>query len=190
MADRGASASVLAELGSEKNKPFHLCEFYFDDETVRNSDLFRTVSWAGNTYVANGNFLDVTGVHETSQPAPNRARVTLSGVNQVWVAIVLSKFFIDRRCLIYMGFLNANDAIIASPFVWMDGRMDRPVISMNPTDGTFTVSVSVSAHWADQNRKNGRHTNHEEQQIHFPGDKGFEFASQLNLEPVLWGRIK
>jgi len=33
----------------------------------------------------------------------------------------------------------------------------------------------------------GRHTNHEENIIHFEGDKGFEFSSEI-VKDIKWGK--
>jgi hypothetical protein len=78
-------------------------------------------------------------------------------------------------------------AIVADPILIFEGRMDSPVIDENPDDGSCTVTVSASNAWVDFERLSGRHTNHEEQQIFFPGDKGFEFVSAVTSE-ITWGR--
>jgi hypothetical protein len=88
---------------------------------------------------------------------------------------------------IWKGFLDANLAVVVDPILIFEGRMDSPVIDENPDNGSCIVSVSATNAWVDFERKSGRHTNHEEQQIFFPGDRGFEFVSELTKE-ITWGR--
>jgi hypothetical protein len=50
------------------------------------------------------------------------------------------------------------------------------------------VRVRATSLFADFERRTGRHTNDAEQQIHYPGDKGFEFVSELRDKQINWGR--
>ena len=52
---------------------------------------------------------------------------------------------------------------------------------------TSNVSLSVASHWSDFKKKSGRRTNHNGQQLHFAGDKGFEFAANT-VKDIKWGR--
>jgi len=81
----------------------------------------------------------------------------------------------------------ANMAIISDPVLIFEGRMDEPGIEENPEDGSCVVTVSATNIWVDFERKAGRHTNHEEQQIFFPGDLGFQYASEI-VKDITWGR--
>ena len=65
--------------------------------------------------------------------------------------------------------------------------MDTPVISDDPVGGKSVMSVTATNTWVDFTRKTGRHTNHEEQQIYFAGDKGFEYASEI-VKDIIWGK--
>lgn len=187
MAGRGASAAFLTEIAKPANQPVHLFEAHFDDGVIRNTDAYRTLTWGGNTYLANGHFMQFSGIQESAALKVSECDIALSGVDQVWISAVLAKQYIDRRLVIYKAMLSAGtDAVIVDPVPIFDGRMDAPAITENPDDGKCIVAIHAASHWVDFERKPGRHTNHEEQQIHFPGDRGFEYAAQLTKE-IKWG---
>lgn len=186
--DRNASASVVTQLGNDQNFPVHLMSFHFDSGTVYITDGVRDIVYDGNTYIAFGHFIGFDDIEETHELVVSSLSVALSGVDKSYIAKFLSEPYIDRQVKIYKAFLNVNtEALIADPILIFDGRMDTPVIAENPDGGTSSVSVSCTNAWVDFERRPGRKTNHEEQQIWYPGDKGFEFASEI-MKEVKWGR--
>jgi hypothetical protein len=187
MADRGASAAVITELGKSQNRPFHLVEVVFDVTPIYITDAWMNISRNGQTYTALGHFLGFSDIEESSELQVANLTAQLSGVDQSVISAVLTENYIDRPLRIYKGFLDGNMAVIANPVLIFEGRMDSPVIQENPDDGSCVVSVSATNAWVDFERLSGRHTNHEEQQIFFPGDMGFEFVSEITQE-ITWGR--
>lgn len=184
--NRGASAPVLAEIAADANAPVHLFELYLPGATTYATDAFRAVEWGGNTYPALGHFLAFDGIEETADLAVTQVRVQMSGVDQSLISLLLSYDYIDRRLVIRQGFLDASDTLIIDPLAIFDGRCDAPEISEDPDTGASGITLAASSHWIDFERTPGRHTNHEEQQIWFPGDLGFEYVSQLNRQ-IKWG---
>jgi hypothetical protein len=186
MADRNASADFLAELLKSSNSPCFLVEAWFDDGVIRMTDAWTAVPWAGNTYVQQGHFLGFSGLSETAELQVPSLQLMLSSVDQSWIAIALTKPYLDRRLVIYKAFLNyASMALIASPVIVFDGRMDGMVLADDP-QGACTIQVTATSQWGDFDRKAGRHTNPQEQQVFFPGDRFFDYVAQLNKE-VKWG---
>ena len=187
MADRGATAAVVTELGASFSKPFHLYEAYFDSGTVYATDCAFPITYGGNLYVADGNYLGFDGLSESVEMQSSSVRIHLSGVSQTYISSALSASFIDRRLVIRKAFLNTSTGeLLANPFVIFDGKMDAPSIDEDPTNGTSTVTLTASNQWVDFDRRAGRHTNHAEQQIHFSGDMFFEHVSGVAKE-INWG---
>lgn len=186
--NRGTSAAVQAEVAKQSNRPFHLYELYLDGVTARSTDAYRTIDWAGNTYYALGHFLEFSAIEETTELQVNSVKLTQSGVDQTYIALYLAHDYIDRRMVIRKAFLDDAEGVIVDPIPIFDGRMDAPEITENPDDGSCAVTITASSHWIDFERRPGRHTNHDEQQIWFPGDMGFEYVSQAVGQDLEWGR--
>ena len=187
MAGRGLSAAMLAELDALQNRPGHLFEAYFDDETARATDFYSSVLWVGNTYVANGHFLGYDGLEETLEQDVPQVKVVLSGVDQAWIAKVLQKKFLNRRLVIRKAMMDAAWNVVIDPSVHFDGLMKRPYIQEDVDgSGKCNVLINASHDVSDIDRKPGRHTNDQEQQFYFPGDRIFEFVDQVNRQ-LMWG---
>lgn len=188
MAGRGFSAAALAEMGARQCVTGHLVDVELDAGTVYMTDLARPVIFGGHTYAALGHLLGFDAIQETADLQIPEVRLQLSGVDQTWIARVLAQPLVDRRVVIYQAFLNATTlALIVDPSAIFDGRISDSSIDESTEQGSSVVTVSASSHWADFERRPGRHTNHAEQQVHFEGDLGFEFVSEINRQ-IVWGR--
>lgn len=188
---RTITAAMKTAMQADKITPAHLFEFRFDAGTIYNTDSYRDISWGGNTYLGNGHLANFSAIEETATLIIHQARFSLSGVDQSWVSTVLSYDFLDREALVYLALLDTDTTTpIADPFLIFRGRMDNPSIADDPPElsapGTTTVTVEASSDWADFGRAAGRHTNHEDQQIFFPGDLGFDMAAAEMFTPVQW----
>lgn len=188
---RTITAAMVTAMQADRIMPVHLFEFRFDAGTIYNTDAYRDIAWGGNTYLGNGHFAQFSALEETATLIVHQARFSLSGVDQAWVSTVLSYDFLDREALAYLALLDTDSLTpIADPFLIFRGRMDSPSIADDPPGlsqpGTTTVTVEASSDWADFGRVAGRHTNHEDQQIFFPGDMGFDMASAEMFTAVQW----
>ena len=188
MAERGATPAVLTELAKTQNQPCHLVQIVFDDVTSYLTDAYKIIPYDGNDYLAAGSFLSFSDIEETTDLTVTSLSLTISGVDQSFMAAILSKDFIDRQVLIYKAFLDvSDDSLIADPLLIFDGRMDAPFITEDPDAGTCEVVIKATNAWVDFQRRPGRRTSNAEQQLLFAGDLGMEFASEVTKE-ISWGR--
>ena len=185
--DRSSTSAFQTEVAKLQNRPAHLVEVIFDDETVYMTDYYKPITYGGNSYLAVGNFMGFSDIEEAAEVIVSNVTLALGGIAQAWISRVLTKDYIDRVVKIYTAFMDSSETLIVDPVLIFEGRMDQPTINEDPDSGTSTVSVRATNAWVDFTRKTGRHTNHEEQQVHFSGDKGFEFASEI-VKDVIWGR--
>ena len=184
MSGRGASGAILTEWGKASNRPIHLFEFDFNP-WIYLTDAAVDIQWNGNNYLAS-QVLGYSGITETSDLLVNSCTITLSGVDQAVIAILLQETYLNRKCKIRTAMLDAGLTVIADPVLIFDGRMDKPAIAVDPDSGTVTCGVEGVSHWTDFERRPGRHSNDTEQQTHFPGDKGFSGVASMTDE-IFWG---
>ena len=91
----------------------------------------------------------------------------------------------EKEAEVYKGFLNSSEAVIADPFLLFKGRIES--FSIDESINNSNANIVVASHWSDFSKIEGRKTNTGSQQLHFPADKGFEFASQT-VQDIKWGR--
>jgi hypothetical protein len=184
--DRDSTAAFQTEIVKSANRPCHLVQIVFDSETLYMSDAFKNISYGGNTYIGASDLLSFSDIEEAVVVIVSKITVSLSGVDKTWISKILSQDYIDRTVKIYTAFLDTSFDLIADPVLIFEGRIDEPAITEEWESGKSTVSVGCTNAWVDFTRNTGRHTNHEEQNIRFSGDKGFEFASEI-VKDIRWG---
>lgn len=181
---RGIHASVITELAKNAFNMAHLISIDFVTP-VYLTDFAHDLSEGGNTYSASGHLLELAQVNETSEVQVSTFTLTLSSVDQAYVAILLSENYIDREVIVERAILDSSNAIIGNPISMYKGRIEG--FEMQDSGTTSQIKLTVSSHWADFDRENGRRTNHNSQQVHFSGDMGFEYASSA-VKDIKWGR--
>lgn len=187
MSGRGATGAVTAEWGKSFNRPVHLLEVDFSPY-IYLTDAAVNVNWNGHTYLSSY-FLGFSTVSETSDLLVNSCTISLTGVDQAVVAILLQENYLNRKIKIRNAMLDDNLAVIADPVLIFEGRMNRPSINIDPESGTVICSVDGVSHWTDFERKAGRHSNVADQQRFFPTDKGFDQVPGIPLQ-VFWGVLQ
>tara|TARA_R110000803_G_scaffold189457_1_gene251938 strand:+ start:592 stop:1158 length:567 start_codon:yes stop_codon:yes gene_type:complete len=185
--NRGSTTAFQQEVVKSANRPVHLAEVIFDDENVYMNDGYKTIVYDSKSYVAVGHFMGFSNIQESIEVMVSKITLSLSGVDQSMISRFLNKEYIDREVKIYTAFLDDAQNLVADPVLIFEGRMDTPIITDDPIGGQSMMSVTATNTWVDFSRKTGRHTNHEEQQIFFPSDKGFEYASEI-VKDIIWGK--
>ena len=185
---RGLSSSVKTELATGVIDPVLLVEIEFGTPVYLTNapfDITSSVSGSSSTYITNGHLKNITGINETNKPTKNSLQLTLSGVDQTYISIALSENIINAEVYIYRGFLDANNALIADPFLLFFGTIDEYRITDNTN--TANLVLNITSHWGNFQKTSGRVTTDNSQQRFFSGDKGMEFAA-LTERDIKWGR--
>jgi hypothetical protein len=181
---RSIDAATITELAKDNFNLATLIQFDLSS-TLYLTDWGRNLSALSQTWSSSPHFLGVGDVTETSNLRVNTLDITLSGVEQSYVAIFLSQNYIDRPVKIYRAAINSSDAVIGAPILLFSGLITN--YSIQDSKETSTITVQLASHWKDFEKKVGRKTNHNSQSIHFPSDKGFEFAAK-SIKDLKWGR--
>lgn len=187
MSKRGASAAVLNAWGESLNRPVHLLEVDFDP-VIYLTDAAININYNGHIYLASY-FLNFSAISETSDLLVNSCTISLIGVDQVVVALLLQENYFKKRASIRLAMLDEKLAVISSPVLIFEGRMNAPSIAIDPDTGTVICSVEVVSHWTDFEKKSGRHSNSAEQKKFFPNDKGFDQIEGIP-DTIFWGKSK
>jgi hypothetical protein len=184
---RTTTTAVTSAIDATQNTPVHLFEITLGATVYRMTNAYMPLTWNNNVYSQAGHFLGFTDIEESATLGVNKITVALSAVDRTYVSLFLAQNYLDQPLKIYTAFLDGTGAPIDDPVLVFEGRINAPSITENPDDGTATIAITASNSWVDFERRIGRYTNHEAQQLHFPGDDGFEFASEI-VKDVVWGR--
>tara|TARA_R100000808_G_C2130657_1_gene139939 strand:- start:808 stop:1395 length:588 start_codon:yes stop_codon:yes gene_type:complete len=193
---RGLTSAVKTELATGNIEPVLLVDIDFEDEETEDServyltnasfDITSSVSGTSRTYLANGHLRGITGVSETNTPSKNSLIVNLSGVDQTYISVALNLNIFNRDVYIYRGFLDANLALIADPFLLFYGTIDEYKIT--DTTKSASINLTVTSHWGNFSKQSGRTTSDNSQRRFFSSDRGMEFSA-LTVSDIKWGRV-
>lgn len=181
---RSLNASVVTEIAKDSVTMCHL--LYMGLSTAQYmTDAAFDIDYSSNTYTSSSYLLSMGTVEESSDVRIGSISIDLSSVSQAFTSIFLTYPYIGKQVIIRRAFLDSTGSIIGDPVVIYDGRIDG--FDMNESQTESTISVSVASHWSDFEKKAGRYTNTNSQELFFTGDKGFEFAA-LTVKDLKWGR--
>ena len=139
-----------------------------------------------NTYLAQGQFLNFSNITESSDIRVGQLDMTFTAVDTTTVSLLINNEYMNKRVVIYRAVL-ADDYSFTSDdvFTVFDGIIMG--YSIQETNESATVTITVASQFADFERTNGRKTNPASQQVHFPTDKGMDFSAQI-VKDLKWGR--
>jgi len=181
---RGLSTAVNNELATDKLNPVTL--LYLNIGLgYRFTDHYKDITYDSNTYSASSLFIKTSGVSESSEVDITNLTLEFTGVDQAILSLLLSGNYMDKEVEVYKGFMDANQALIADPFLLFKGRVES--FNLNEDLTSSDVQIVVASHWADFDKIKGRKTNTNSQQLYFAGDLGFDYASQT-VQDIKWGR--
>lgn len=186
--DRGSSLEFQTEVIKSENMPIHLVSVHLDSETLYMNDSYKAITYDGNNYLGVGHFIGFSDIEEASEVIVSSMTLSLSGIDKSMITLIMNNDYINRTIKVWTAFLDINShQLILNPVLIFEGHINSPSISEDPDGGKSTVSVSATNAWVDFDRKTGRHANNEEQQVLFPGDRGFEFADK-DTQNLIWGK--
>lgn len=183
---RSLTAAVQTAVASNDIRTGRLLWINFDAGAEYRTTNYKALVFNSNTY-SPSNILRIGDVRESLELRVPVLDVALTGVNQANISTALTEDAIDREIVTWRFFLDANEDLIADPVEEFRGTIDSYSLQEDPNKGSSVLTWSCVSHLADFERISGRRTNDDEQQLHFTGDKGFEFAALTALD-IKWGR--
>lgn len=164
--------------------------------TSANADLeVATSTSSENTYVSQGQFINFGNLKETADMQIQSFDLTFTAVDTTTLAALIASdtsqsssgsALNGRRVVVHRVILDA-DYKHTSDDVYMifDGLING--FSLSEDENTATVNLNCSSRFVNFDATAGRKTTVGSQQIYFPQDLGFEFASSLKKD-VRWGQ--
>ena len=190
---RQLDSSLETKLGSREVFAADLIELHLSTAlyfTSTNIDIdydSATAPDAGtNTYLAQGQFLYYGNIVESSDLRIGQVDLTFTAVDTTTVALLINNNYMNKRVVIYRAVLDSDYSFTSNDvFTVFDGTIMN--YSIRESEGTATVTMTVSSQFADFERTNGRKTNPASQNVHFSTDKGMDFSTQI-VKDIKWGR--
>ena len=160
--------------------------------TLRYTDGPFDITYDGNTYEAQGNFLGISETSEVSELQITNISITLNGLDLTSIQTLCVSSQINQPVTIRKVFLDPNDYSLIG-----DSTGDKAVIlfkgkiagykTVNATD-TATITLDVNSLFTNFNRLSGRRTNQSSLQQEFANDFGFEYSHE-SIRDIKWGKV-
>ena len=153
-------------------------------KTDNSFDIVDDIEGSSQTYNADGTLLGVGDVPESNTPIKHNIGLMFSGVDQSLISTCLSNDVLGIEVKIYRGVVSGTTCI-ADPFLIFHGHLSN--FQINDGGTSATLGMTITSHFGNFEKINGRTTSDISQQRFFSGDKGFEFSA-LTIRDIRWGR--
>jgi hypothetical protein len=153
-------------------------------KTDNSFDIVDDIEGSSQTYNADGTLLGVGDVPEANTPIKHSINLTFSGVDQSLISTCLSNDVLGIEVKVYRGVVSGTTCI-ADPFLIFHGHLSN--FQINDGGSSAALGMTITSHFGNYEKINGRTTSDISQQRFFSGDKGFEFSA-LTIRDIKWGR--
>lgn len=182
---RTLTAGVSSAVASGHVRPVVFVELDTESGMMRYSSADRSLTFSALTFTGLGDLGTISPLREPTDLSAEGITIAISGIPDTYINIALNTAIQGRRARVWLGFLDANYALIADPALLFTGRMDNQSIKLGET---ATVMTNIEGRMADWDRPRVRRYTDADQQARFPGDRGIEYASDTTEKILDWGQ--
>lgn len=173
----------LANLLEREHITAHLLTIYLDNSPIYLTDAPHDVTYAGTTY--QGGLLErVPNFEINGEIKVGESSFVLSAVNSELTALFLQAPWLNRKVELRRAYFKPDFTLVGAMQIWQGLLTARNGVE---SSNKATMTLKAASVWADFAASRGRRTNHESQQIHHPGDRGFEFCGVVQSD-LDWGQ--
>ena len=175
-----------------------LLELYLTNSSGANDYVYLCtggfpITWNGNTYTAQGDFIGFSTVSEDFDIKVGKFSIYLSALGGGFVSKFINTDFEGKRVVIRKAFLDFDPmtlSIIDSPIIVFDGQIYN--VSIVEARSNASITVECSTLFADFERTAGRKTNNGSNWLYQGSqqDTAFEKSGFVGTTEFLWGRLK
>lgn len=183
---RDVTAAFITAVTAGVIYPAFLVELEFPSATIRLWTGYGDLSWNSQTWTGSGGLLSVGFAEETQELEAKNAVIEMNGAPDSVVALALAEDgYQGRPARIWFALFDSTRALVNDPSRHFSGMMDTMTIVDDPERPV--IQLSCEDDMAALNRPRERRYTHEDQQIDYPGDKGFEFVASMQDREIKWG---
>lgn len=184
---RGFSSAINTALQSSTVRLVTFAELDFASGALYVHDGLGTYTWGGNNWLGVGDFGGISSVEEGAEVSPYSLNLTLSGLDAGLVSTALTESYFMRDVNVYLGLLDANDALIETPTQIWSGFMDVMSVTAGASGGDSITLTAESELGRFDRSANLRYTDTMLRKRD-SDDKFFEFLKDMEGVKVSWGK--
>jgi hypothetical protein len=145
-----------------------------------------TYTWDSQDWLGVGDLGSISQVEEGIDVSPYAITLTLSGLDATISGAALTEDYFMRPVTVYMGVLDADDALIADPTQIWAGFMDQMNVSLGADGGDAIQLIAESELSRFDVSRNLMYTN-AAQQERYSGDLFFSHIHKVQGAKFNWG---
>lgn len=179
---RDLTAALLTALGQTVIRPAYLVDLDTTAGHVRAWSGIGSLLWGGspaNEFTGVGELGSISVINETRDIRAEGIVIRLSGIPADMVALALNEAQPGRTVLVYTAMFTEAGVLIVDPYLSFSGLTDSVTMVEGGDGSTIEIACESELIRRIQHANETRYT-HDDQQVRFPGDLGFEFNEQLN----------
>jgi hypothetical protein len=179
------TVTAAVEQRIENNeKPILLVKIEFTSVTVYLTTAGHDISWDSNTWLANGFIVEEPENSQHREMRTTSDDITLTGVDQSIVAIILTESQTNRVVTVYEAFVDDDGGVVPDPYIRDVYFIDQTSTKQGIREAT--VGLTLAGEFADFDYRAGiRTTMASHQRIH-PNDQFFRYSTDVKRQQ-LWG---
>jgi hypothetical protein len=168
----------------------HLLELEFSDGWVRLTTAPQDLAYLGDTWESIGGVLSFGGIEESADVKAHSVDITLSGVDQTVMALLLGSEYRGRQALIYRVYYDRTlGTVLGQPVRLFKGLQLSPYTvqeSRTREYGTVTIQTRLLS-FLGVERVRGIMASLPSHQHYFAGDLFFQHVASIANSPIYWG---
>ncbi|HAW2200190.1 TPA: hypothetical protein JLO99_002715 [Escherichia coli] len=159
---------------------FHLVQIQMKTGELLLTDAYHDVQYQGKTYIATGDFTDISNIDEEKEINNIGMTVKLANVRTEYINLVRTKQLDKSDVKIDICFMNPNTGVPTESFNLFTGTMDKLTININYEDNESKneTEATIDSIWAVL-EKSAR--NHASDGVHrsYKGNENDTFFSRI-----------
>ena len=148
------------------------------------------MAWDSKTWTGIGKLGGISVITEKVGIRAGKLTLTLSGIPSEHKTIALDDASQNRSVKVWVATFDVSGTtwtVVDAPTMMERGETDvHEIIEQGTENDTCTIEVSVETPLSRLTILSILRYSHEDQQLDFPGDRGFEYAAQVAEQVLYW----